>query len=84
MSPFGRIAARSEDGWEIIDGTERAHTGEGDGTGSAETAFTERATLKMKVSYRQAKRIYRCYLQEGDQGLLHRSQGKASGEAYDP
>jgi len=42
------------------------------------------AALKMKVSYRQAKRIYRRYLQEGGQGLLHRSQGKASGEAYDP
>ena len=28
--PLGRIAARSEHGWEITDGTERAHTGEGD------------------------------------------------------
>ncbi len=42
------------------------------------------AALKMKVSYRQEKRIYRRYVQEGDQGLLHRSQGKASRKAYDP
>lgn len=42
------------------------------------------AALKMKVSYRQAKRIYKRYLQEGDRGLLHRNQGKASGNAYDP
>ena len=41
------------------------------------------AALKIKVSYRQAKRMYQRYLQEGDQGLPHRSQGKASGEAYD-
>jgi molybdenum-dependent DNA-binding transcriptional regulator ModE len=33
------------------------------------------AALKIKVSYRQAKRIYRRYLQEGDRGLLHRNQG---------
>ena len=32
------------------------------------------AALKIKVSYRQAKRIYRRYLQEGDRGLLHRNQ----------
>jgi transposase len=42
------------------------------------------AALKIKVSYRQAKRIYRRYLQEGDRGLVHRNQGKASENAYDP
>ncbi len=41
------------------------------------------AAVKLKVSYRQAKRIYRRYLEEGDEGLLHRNQGKASGRAYD-
>ena len=41
------------------------------------------AAVKLKVSYRQAKRIYRRYLEEGDEGLLHRNQGKASGMAYD-
>jgi transposase len=43
----------------------------------------QEAAVKIKVSYRQAKRIYQRYLQEGDQGLVHRRQGKASGEAYD-
>jgi len=41
------------------------------------------AAVKLKVSYRQAKRIYRRYLEEGDEGFLHRNQGKASGRAYD-
>ncbi len=41
------------------------------------------AAVKLKVSYRQAKRIYRRYLEEGDEVFLHRNQGKASGRAYD-
>ena len=41
------------------------------------------AALKIQVSYRQVKRIYRRYLQEGDRGLVNRNQGKASGNAYD-
>lgn len=41
------------------------------------------ATLKLKVSYRQAKRIYRRYMEEGDEGLLHKTLGKTSGKAYE-
>ncbi len=41
------------------------------------------AAVKLKLSYRQAKRIYRRYLKEGDEGLLYRNQEKASGRAYD-
>lgn len=40
------------------------------------------ATSKVKVSYRQAKRIYRRYVEEGDQGLIHRNLGRPSGRAY--
>ncbi len=40
------------------------------------------AAKMMKVSYRQAKRLYRRYVEEGDQGLIHRNLGKPSGRAY--
>ena len=41
------------------------------------------ASIKMKVSYRQAKRIYKRYRQEGDKGLLHKGIGKPSGKRID-
>src|SRR5215510_7105456 len=40
------------------------------------------ATL-MAVSYRQAKRLYRRYRQEGAAGLKHRSAGRRSNRATD-
>ena len=40
------------------------------------------ATL-MGVSYRQAKRLYRRYREEGAKGLKHRSAGRRSGAAWD-
>ena len=36
------------------------------------------AAEMMRVSYRQAKRIRRRYLQEGDAGLVHRGRGRSS------
>lgn len=36
------------------------------------------AAEMMRVSYRQAKRICRRYLQEGDAGLVHRGRGRSS------
>ena len=38
----------------------------------------------MQVSYRQAKRLYRRYRQEGAQGLVHRNVGKRSHRRIDP
>lgn len=36
------------------------------------------AALILKISYRQAKRIYKRYCNEGDKGLIHRNTGKPS------
>jgi|AMWB02.1.fsa_nt_gi transposase len=36
------------------------------------------ASVRLKVSYRQAKRLYSRYKAEGDRGLIHRTQGRAS------
>jgi len=38
----------------------------------------------MRVSYRQAKRIWRRYQQEGDAGLVHRLRGRPSGRRKPP
>ena len=35
----------------------------------------------LRLSYRQAKRVWRRYLEEGDQGLVHRSRGRPSGRS---
>lgn len=42
------------------------------------------AAKQLNVSYRQAKRIYKRYRNEGDLGLLHRRRGQSSGRALDP
>jgi transposase len=36
------------------------------------------ASLKLRLSYRQTKRIYSRYKKDGDEGLLHRNHGKSS------
>lgn len=36
------------------------------------------ASEKLKISYRQGKRVYKRYKTEGDAGLVHRSQGQPS------
>jgi len=37
----------------------------------------------LKISYRQAKRIYRCYREEGERGLIHGNVGKPSHRRID-
>jgi len=34
--------------------------------------------VKLKISYRQAKRLYKRYKEEGDKGIVHRNQGRVS------
>lgn len=48
----------------------------------AELTLTKAAQL-MKVSYRQAKRIYRRYRRQGDKGLVHRLRGRPSNRKTD-
>jgi hypothetical protein len=42
----------------------------------------EQATSVMRLSYRQAKRVWKRYLAEGDDGLVHRSRGRPSNRAF--
>jgi hypothetical protein len=44
----------------------------------------KRASELAPLSYRQMKRLWRRYQDEGDKGLVHRSRGKSSNRAYDP
>lgn len=41
------------------------------------------ASCKLKVSYRQARRIYARYRAEGDAGLIHKLQGRSSNHKLD-
>jgi hypothetical protein len=38
-----------------------------------------KAAEVMRVSYRHAKRLWQCYRQGGDAGLVHKSRGRPSG-----
>jgi len=40
------------------------------------------AASVLSLSYRQMRRIYRRYLEEGDAGLVHRSRGKTSNRGF--
>jgi transposase len=40
------------------------------------------AAKRLYLSYRHLRRVYRRYLQEGDEGLVHKSRGKTSSNAY--
>ena len=40
------------------------------------------AAKRLYLSYRQLRRIYNRYVKEGDEGLIHKSRGKASNNAY--
>ncbi|MBS0351060.1 MAG: helix-turn-helix domain-containing protein [Proteobacteria bacterium] len=40
------------------------------------------ASKKLKISYRQVKRLYKRYCAQGDGGLIHGNCGKASHRAY--
>lgn len=44
----------------------------------------KKAAELIGVSYRQCKRIYRRYRDEGDAGLIHRSRGRVSNRRRDP
>jgi len=44
----------------------------------------KKAASVLRVSYRQARRIYKRYISEGDAGLAHKNRGKASGRGYTP
>lgn len=41
------------------------------------------AAMQLKISYRQGKRLYAAYKQEGDAGLIHGNQGKPSNRKSD-
>ncbi len=42
------------------------------------------AAVVLGVSYRQCRRVYGCYLDEGECGLIHRLIGRPSNRAIDP
>lgn len=42
------------------------------------------AARLLRLSYRQAKRVWRRYSQQGDAGLVHRGRGRASNRQTDP
>lgn len=41
------------------------------------------AAKRMKISYRQTKRIWKKYQEEGDTGLVHQNRGKSSNRAFE-
>lgn len=43
----------------------------------------KKAAKVLSISYRQAKRIYKRYIDEGDAGLNHKSRGMISGRGFD-
>ena len=42
------------------------------------------ASKALSISYRQTRRIYQRFLDEGDAGLIHKGRGKMSGRGFDP
>lgn len=42
----------------------------------------KKAAKTLSISYRQARRIYKRFMDEGDGGLVHRGRGKASGRGF--
>jgi transposase len=40
------------------------------------------AGVKLELSYRQTKRVWKRYREQGDGGLVHRARGKATGRGY--
>lgn len=44
----------------------------------------KKAAKTLAISYRQAKRIYKRFCEEGDAGLVHRGRGRASGRGFSP
>ena len=44
----------------------------------------KKASELLEISYRQCKRIYKRYREEGERGLIHRSRGRPSNRRKDP
>ena len=51
---------------------------------SEETMTVREASEVIGVSYRQARRIYKRYQEEGDKGLIHRNRGQPSNRRKSP
>jgi len=67
---------------EMIEMSTRERRRMGLMTRVAEKLLKVRAAAEMmRVSYRQAKRIWRRYREEGDAGLVHRGRGRSSGHS---
>ena len=50
-----------------------------------ETGMTiKEASKVLRLSYRQCRRVYRRYLEEGDKGLVHRNRGRPSNRRKAP
>lgn len=43
----------------------------------------KKAAKVLGISYRQTRRIYKRFIDEGDEGLVHKSRGKPSGRGFD-
>lgn len=44
----------------------------------------KKAAKTLAIGYRQARRIYKRFIDEGDAGLIHKSRGKPSGRGFSP
>ena len=65
------------------DEQERVGKGGGAGTGAKQATAVGGRSLLMRVSYRQAKRLWKRYREEGAAGLQHRSTGRVSNHAHE-
>ena len=59
----------------IINAKERVRVGELSRVKAGEQSLVQ-AAARMALGYRQAKRVWRRYGQEGDSGLVHRGRGR--------
>ena len=69
-----------EKGHLLMSAKERARKGVLDEVVLGRTRLTE-ASVRLGVSYRQAKRLFARYRTEGDAGLVHRGRGRPSARA---
>lgn len=67
--------------WLIMSKKERQRKVLIEGVKSGHLTLLE-ASKRLKISYRQGKRIWKRYREEEDAGLVHRSRGRRSSHAY--